>query len=83
MTTRLRHVIPLFDRRAARRIVPVRDDRSVAIAQALHWPGVLLEAGRNDVVEVDDLTLAHHYLGVNADESPVTMEVREPFGTRR
>jgi AraC family transcriptional regulator len=82
MTTRLTHLIPLFDRRAARRIVPIRDERSVAIAQALHWPGVLLEAGRNDIVEADDIALAHHYLGVNADEEPVSMEVREPTGWR-
>jgi hypothetical protein len=34
MTTRLTHIIPLFDRRAARRIVPIRDERSVATAQA-------------------------------------------------
>jgi len=78
----MRQVIPLFDRSDTRRIVPVRDERSVAITQALHWPGVLLEAGRNDVVEVDDLTLAHHYLGVNADDEAISMEVREPAGTR-
>ncbi len=83
MNTRLRHVVPLYDRRDVRRIVAVRDVRSVATAQALHWPGLLLEAGRNDVVEVDDLTLAHHYLGVNADEDPISMEVREPTGMRQ
>src|SRR5947208_2045957 len=80
MDTRLRCVIPLFDRRGPRRITSVRDVRSVATAQALDWPGVLLEAGRNDVVEVDDLTFAHHYLGVNTDRRPITMEVKEPNG---
>src|SRR5215207_1524371 len=78
----MRLVVPLFDRRGARRITPVRDERSVSTAQALDWPGVLLEAGRNDVVEVDDLTLAHHFLGVNADRDPITIEVREPSGYR-
>ena len=81
-STRLRLVVPLHDRRGARRIVAVRDVRSVATAQALDWPGVLLEAGRNDVVEVDDLTLAHHYLGMNADRHPITLEVREQHGYR-
>jgi AraC family transcriptional regulator len=79
----MRLVVPLLDQRAARRIVAVRDERSVATAQALDWPGVLLEAGRNDVAEVDDLTLAHHYLGVNADEQPITIEVKEQSGYRR
>jgi AraC family transcriptional regulator len=78
----LRCVVPLLDERAPRRIVSVQDERSVATAQALDWPGVLFEAGRNDVAEVDDLTLAHHYVGINADDRPVTMEVREPHGYR-
>ena len=82
MTTRMRCVVPLFDRHATRRIVAVRDDRSVAIAQALDWPGVLLEAGRNDVAEVDDVTFAHHYIGLNADRSPVTIEIKEENGYR-
>lgn len=82
MLTRIRSVIPLLDRRSARRIVPLEDGRSVATAQALDWPGVLLEAGRNDVAEVDDLTLAHHYIGVNTDRAPITMEVKEAHGFR-
>lgn len=82
MLTRMRCVVPLFDRRAPRRIVAVRDDRSVAIAQALDWPGVLLEAGQNDVAEVDDVTFAHHYIGLNADRSPVTIEIKEQNGYR-
>jgi AraC family transcriptional regulator len=80
--TRLRCVVPLFDRRGPRRIVPVSDQRSVATAQALDWPGVLFEAGRNDVAEVDDLSLAHHYIGVNVDRAPITMEVKEQHGYR-
>lgn len=82
MDRRLRLVVPLFDERAQRRIIPLRDTRSVATVQALDWPGLLLEAGRNDVVEVDDLTLGHHYFGVNADREPVTMEVKGPHGYR-
>lgn len=82
MSTRLRCVVPLLDERGPRRMVPVQDERSVATAQALDWPGMLFEAGRNDVVEVDDLTLAHHYIGINADDRPVTMEVKEPHGYR-
>src|SRR4051812_14523688 len=75
--TRMRCVVPLFDQRSSRRIVAVEDRRSVGTAQALDWPGVLLEAGRNDVAEVDDLTLAHHYVGANTDRVPITMEVKE------
>lgn len=72
----------MLDLRAPRRIVSVRDERSIATTQALDWPGVLLEAGRNDVAEVDDLTLAHHYVGWNADRRPITIEVRGEHGYR-
>jgi len=80
--TRLTCVVPLLDRRAPRRIVPVRDEGSIATAQALDWPGVLFEAGRNYVAEVDEITLAHHYVGINTDNRPVTIEIREPHGYR-
>jgi AraC family transcriptional regulator len=82
MITRMRSVVPLLDRRGQRRITAVCDASSVAEAQALDWPGVLLEAGRNDVAEVDDLTLAHHYLGLNTDPMPITLEVKAPGGYR-
>ena len=82
MQTRMRCIVPLFDRLAPRRILAFRDDRSVTSAQALDWPGVLFEAGRNDVAEVDDVTFAHHYIGLNADRSPVTLEIKEQNGYR-
>jgi AraC family transcriptional regulator len=78
----MRLVVPLHDRRGARRIVPVRDESSAATIQAFDWPGVLLEAGHNDVAEVDDLALAHHYFGINADRRPITLEVKEQYGYR-
>ena len=51
-------------------------------SRALDWPGVLVQAGRNDVVEVDDLLSAHHYLSLNTDATPLTMEVKGPRGFR-
>src|ERR1700754_4531943 len=81
MLTRMRCVVPLYDRGDSRRIVSIRDDRR-ATAQALDWPGVLLEAGHNDVAEIDDLRLAHHSLGINADVAPIVMEGKGPHGYR-
>src|SRR5690242_12705331 len=82
MTERLTSVIPLVDHDAPRRVVSPRDERRVATAPALDWPGVMFEAGHNDIVEVDELTPALHYFGVNADERPVTIEVKEANGYR-
>jgi AraC family transcriptional regulator len=77
MLPRLTCVVPLFNPRDTRHIVTVPDERSVPATQAFDWPGVMLETGRNDVAEVDELTLAHHYLGMNVDERPIVVEVRE------
>jgi AraC family transcriptional regulator len=51
--------------------------------QALDWPGVRVEAGRNDVAAVDDLVGAHHYLSLNQASRPVQIEVKEVHGFRR
>lgn len=82
MSRRLIHEVPLRDPEAQRRIVPVRDERSVAIAQALDWPGLLFEAGRNDIAVLDDLTLAHHYLAVNMGKEPLVIEMKGARGYR-
>lgn len=82
MSSRMRLVVPLHDRRGPRRIVPVHTESSAPTIQAFNWPGLLLEAGRNDVAEVDDLALAHHYFGINTDLRPITLEVKEPYGYR-
>jgi AraC family transcriptional regulator len=52
-------------------------------SQALDWPGVLLEVGKNDVSEVDDLLLNQHFLSLNIDSRPLTLEVKGPYGFRR
>lgn len=43
------------------------------VSQALHWPGVLLEAGRNYITGVDRVALDQHYVGLNADSRPVVL----------
>jgi AraC family transcriptional regulator len=80
VSTRMRCVVPLVDRRSPRRIVAMSSAERLATSQAFDWPGVLLEAGRNEIMEVDDLTLAHHYIGMNTDTGPVTLEVKGPHG---
>lgn len=58
------------------------DDRH-AYAHALDWPGLGLETGRNDIREVDDVALPHHFLGMNVSRSPATIELRTQHGFRR
>ncbi len=58
-----------------------RDSRSAIVtSQALDWPGMLVEAGRNDVSGVDDLVGDQHYLSLNLDSAPLKLEVKEPHG---
>ena len=56
--------------------------QGAVVSQALDWPGVLLEAGRNTVAEVDGQVLTHHYLSLNADETPYSYEVKDRGGFR-
>ena len=58
-----------------------RDSRSAMVtSQALDWPGMLVEAGRNDVSAVDDLVGDQHYLSLNLDNVPLRLEVKESHG---
>src|SRR5438552_12679315 len=45
-------------------------------SQSLDWPGVLLKAGTNDVAAVDDVVGDRHYLSLNVDTKPLTLEVK-------
>src|SRR5947209_19894818 len=56
---------------------------AVLTSQALDWPGVLLEAGKNDVAAVDDVVGDRHYLSLNVDTKPLTLEVKGSTGVRQ
>jgi AraC family transcriptional regulator len=75
--------IPFLDSRSGRPVDALADARLFVSSRPLGWPGVLAEAGENATWEVDDLTVAHHYLALNTDEVPLTFEVRGPHGFRR
>src|SRR5256885_4688566 len=61
-----------------------RDSQSAIVtSQALDWPGVRVEAGRNDVSAVDDLVGDQHYLSLNLDQKPLHLEVQEPHGFKQ
>src|SRR5258706_6988695 len=61
-----------------------RDSHSAIVtSQALDWPGVRVEAGRNDVSVVDDLVGDQHYLSLNVDKVLLKLEVRESNGFKR
>lgn len=61
-----------------------RDSHSAIVtSQALDWPGVRLEAGRNDVAAVDDLVGDQHYLSLNLDTKPLELEVKQPHGFKQ
>lgn len=73
----LRRILPLDS--SARR----GDASGVVDTQALDWPGIVLQAGRDDIAEVDGQMLTHHYLSLNADDSPYAYEVKEARGFRK
>jgi AraC family transcriptional regulator len=54
----------------------------IITTQAAHWPGVAVEAGQNDIEEVDGQTTMHHYVSLNLDDAPYTFEIKEARGFR-
>src|SRR5216110_797858 len=71
----------LLESIVARGRVTRRDSHSAIVtSQALDWPGMLVQAGRNDVAAVDDLVGDQHYLSLNLDTAPLQLEVKQPHG---
>ena len=74
----------LLESIVARGQVTRRDSHSAIVTtQALDWPGVLVEAGRNDVSAVDDRVGEQHYLSLNLDTAPLQLEVKQPQGFKQ
>jgi AraC family transcriptional regulator len=78
-----RSSIAFLDSRSGRRVDALAHARLLVSSASLGWPGVLAEAGDNETWEVDDLTVAHHYLAMNTDAVPLDFEVRGLHGFRR
>ncbi len=55
----------------------------VVTSQAFDWPGLRLEAGSNNIASVDDVAGIHHYISMNLDDRPLTLEVKGQNGFRR
>src|SRR3954468_16045515 len=65
-------------------IITTRDDvPHIVSAQAFDWPGLRLESGINNIESVDDVMGFHHYVSLNIDARPLTLEVKGPHGFRR
>jgi AraC family transcriptional regulator len=65
-------------------IVATRSDMPLIVStQALDWPGLRLESGINNISSVEDVAGAHHYISLNLDDRPLTLEVKGQNGFRR
>jgi len=71
------------DTRGMERVHLRQDVPHVVTTRAFDWPGLRLEAGSNNIVSVDDVAGMHHYVSMNYDDRPVTLEIKEPSGFRR
>lgn len=81
-TPRRRSAIPFLDARSRQPVDALESTQLVVSSQALGWPGVVVEAGGHDGWEVDDLTVAHHYLAMNVGDEPLRFEVKGERGYR-
>jgi AraC family transcriptional regulator len=65
------------------RVATRGDVAQIVTSQAFDWPGLRLEAGRNNISAVDDVVGMHHYVSMNLDDQPLTLEVKGSHGFRR
>jgi AraC family transcriptional regulator len=64
--------------------VHVRDDvPQIVTTQQFDWPSLRLEAGINNIAAVDEVAGQHHYVSLNVDDRPVTLEVKGELGDFR
>src|SRR5689334_1018446 len=64
--------------------VDFRDDvPPIITTQQFDWPGLRLESGINNIAAVHEAAGVHHYVSLNLDERPVTLEVKGDSGTYR
>jgi AraC family transcriptional regulator len=74
------HVAPGFNLAG----IDLRSDAPRRITtQQFDWPGVRIEAGNNNIAAINDLAGSHHYLSLNVDDRPVTLEVKGQDGDFR
>jgi len=52
----------------------------IITTQQFDWPGLRLEAGTNNIASVDEVAGLHHYVSLNLDDRPVTLEVKGDAG---
>jgi AraC family transcriptional regulator len=63
--------------------VDFRDGVSpIVTSQAYDWPGLKLEAGVNNIAAVDEISGLQHYVSMNLDDRPLTLEVKGQQGFR-
>ncbi len=60
-----------------------RDIPQIVTTRAFDWPGLRLEAGTNNIASVDEAAGLHHYVSLNVDDRPVTLELKGDNGFRR
>jgi AraC family transcriptional regulator len=74
----------LADRASAFGRVHVRDDvPRMVTTQQFDWPSLRLEAGTNNIAAVEEVAGQHHYVSLNVDDRPVTLEVKGELGDFR
>jgi len=59
------------------------DTLPLITTQAFDWPGLRLESGTNNIAAVNDVSGLQHYVSMNLDDRPLTMEVKGEHGVFR
>jgi AraC family transcriptional regulator len=75
--------IPFRDARSGRSVAALPHTRILITSRTLSWPGLLVEAGRTEFWETDDVAPDGHYLAINLDDEPLSFERKGALGLER
>ena len=75
-------LFPRYDPRIAGTVARREGVANTITSQSADWPGLVVQAGTNDVVETNELTSSHHFVSLNAGDRPFSLEIRGPNGFR-
>jgi AraC family transcriptional regulator len=75
--------IPFRDARSGRSVAALPHTRILMTSRTLPWPGLLVEAGRTEFWETDDVAPDGHYLAINLADELLSFERKGPLGLER
>lgn len=78
----MRSAVRFFDSSSGAPVDALKNARMIRSSADLAWPGLLIEAGRNNGWNVDEIGVSEHYVALNTDDYALRFSVKRGQGFR-